>query len=214
MRRVTIALVAGLTLLAITIGLILAHAPMTVAGTNRPAGQPEEPIAVSHEYNSYCQTGETLPQGTSALRVWLDTIYGPRVEVTVSSHGHRLTSGERGSGWVGGSVTIPVKPLPRTASAVTVCVSFRVRDETVAVQGNATPAASATREGGGQALPGRMWIEYLHPGERPWASLLTSAARRMGLGRAAAGIWVVFLAIGLVAAVILLTARLVVKELP
>jgi hypothetical protein len=213
MRRVTIALAAGLTLLAITIGLILAHAPMTVAGSDRPAGQPEEPIAVSHESNSYCQAGETLPQGTSALRVWLDTIYGPRVELAVSSHGQRLTSGERGSGWVGGSVTIPVKPLPWTVSGVTVCVSFQVRDETVTVQGNATPVARATREGG-QALPGRMWIEYLHPGQRSWASLLSATARRMGLGRAAAGIWVVFLAIGLAAAVILLTATLVVKELP
>jgi hypothetical protein len=213
MRRVTVALVAGLTLLAITIGLVLAHAPMTVARTNRPAGQPEEPIAISHEYNSYCQAGETLPQGTSALRVWLDTIYGPRVAVAVSSHGRRLASGERGSGWVSGSVTIPVKPLPRTVSDVTVCVSFRARDETVVVQGNETPAASATREGG-RALPGRMWIEYLRRGQRSWGSLISSTARRMGLGRAAAGIWVVFLAIGLAASVILLAAMLVVKELP
>jgi hypothetical protein len=213
MRRVTIALVAGLTLLAITIGLILAHAPMTVAGTNRPAGQPEQPIAVSHEYSSYCQAGETLPQGTSALRVWLDTIYGPRVEVAASSHGRRLTSGERGSGWVGGSVTIPVRPLARTVSGVTVCVTFRAQDETVAVQGNLTPTASATQQGG-QALPGRMWIEYLRPGKHSWASLVTATARRMGLGRAAAGIWVVFLALGLVAAVIVLTATLVIKELP
>jgi hypothetical protein len=213
MRRVTVALVGGLTLRAITIGLILAHAPMTVAGSDRPAGQPEEPIAASHEYNSYCQGGETLPSGTSALRVWLDTIYGPHVEVAVSSHGRRITSGERRSGWVGGSVTIPVKPLRRTVSGVTVCVSFRVRDEAVTVQGNATPVASATREDG-QPLPGRMWIEYLHPGERSWASLLASTARRMGLGRAAAGIWVAFLAIGLAATVIVLAARLVVKELP
>ncbi len=213
MRRVTVALVAGLTLLAITICLILAHAPMTVAGTNRPDGQPEEPIGSSHEYNSYCQTGETLPQGTSALRIWLDTIYGPRVAVAVSSQGRRLTSGGRGSGWVGGSVTVPVRPLPRPVSDATVCVSFRVRDETVVVQGNPTPAASATREYG-QPLSGRMWIEYLHPGERSWASLLSSTARRMGLGRAAAGIWVVFLAVGLAASVILLAARLVVKELP
>jgi hypothetical protein len=213
MRRVTIALAAGLTLLAITIGLILAHAPMMVAGTNRPAGQSEEPIATSQEHNSYCQAGETLPQGTSALRVWLDAIYGPHVEVAVSAQGRRLTSGERGSGWVGGSVTIPVKPLPHAVSGATVCVSFRVRDETVALQGNVTPAASATREDG-QALPGRMWIEYLRPGEHSWSSLLASTARRMGLGRAAAGVWVVFLAIGLAAAVILLAAMLVVKELP
>jgi hypothetical protein len=213
MRRVTVALVVGLTLLAITIGLILAHGPMMVAGTNRPDGQPEEAIAASHEYSSYCQAGETLPQGTSALRVWLDTIYGPRVEVAVSSHGRHLTGGKRGSGWVGGSVTVPVKPLPRTVSGVTVCVSFRVRDETVVVQGNETPAASATREGG-RALPGRMWIEYLRPGERSWASLVAATARRMGLGRAAAGTWIVFLAIGLVVAVVLLTAMVVVKELP
>jgi hypothetical protein len=212
MLRVRIALGSSLTLLAVTIGLTLAHAPMTVARTNRPSGQPEEPIASSHERAAYCQAGETLPRGTSALRIWLDATYGPRVEVEVTVSGRPLVSGTRGAGWIGGSVTIAVKPLPRTVSGATVCVSFRAQDETVFVQGNATPAASAARDGR-QTIAGRMWIDYLRPGDRSWASLLPSTARRLGLGRAAAGIWVSFLVLALAASVILLTSRLVLEEL-
>ena len=198
MRRVRIALVAGLTLLAIAIGSTLAHAPMTVARTNKIAGQPEEAIASSKEGSSYCEPGETLPRGTSALRIWLDAVYGPRVTVEVSADGRPITSGVRGSGWVGGSVTVPVRALPRTVSGTRVCVSFAAQDETVVVQGNS----------------GRMWIEYLRPGSSSWASLVSSTARRMGLGRAGAGSWVVFVALALLAAVVVLASRLVLGELP
>jgi hypothetical protein len=197
MRRVRIALAAGLTLLAIAIGLTLAHAPMTVARSNRPSGQPEEPIATSRESSSFCQAGETLPRGTSALRIWLDAVYGPQVAVEVSAEGRRIAAGTHGSGWVGGSVTVPVPALARTVSGARVCVSFRAQDETVTVQGNS----------------GRMWIEYLRPGSRSWASLVAPTARRMGLGRAGTGIWVVFVALALLATVIVLASRLLLREL-
>jgi hypothetical protein len=213
MRRVKLALALGLTGVAIAIGLALMHAPMTVARTNRIADQPEEPIASSRESASYCQSGETLPRGTSALRIWLDAVYGPRVAVEVTADGHAVTGGERESGWVGGSVTIPVKPLSRDVAAATVCVSFPLLDETVIVQGNATPATVATREDG-QPLAGRMWIEYLRSGGRSWASLVTSTARRMGLGRAAPGIWVALAALALLAAIVTLASRLLLEELP
>jgi hypothetical protein len=212
MRPVKLALVLGLVAVAVAIGATLAHAPTTVARTNKPSGQPEEPVASAQQSTSYCQPNELLPRGTTALRVWLDAAYGPRVAVEVSVNGHRLTGGSRGSGWVGGSVTVPVTALSHAAAGVTVCISFQLRDETIVVQGSQTPTAGAVREDG-QPLAGRMWIEYLRPGQRSWASLLASTARHMALGRAAGGIWVVFAALGLLAAVVVLAGRLVLREL-
>jgi len=200
MRSVKVALAGGLTVLLLTIGLTLLGSPLSVARTNRPPGRPEEPIATANSSASYCQDAETLPRATSAIRVWLDAVAGPRVTLGVYSRGRRVTSGAHGSGWVGGSVTVPVKPLDRTVYDVTVCISFVVQDETVTLQG--------TNE------PKRLWIEYLRPGRQTWASLAGTIAYHMGLGRAAPGTWIVFLAIALVVAVSMLTSRLLIRELP
>jgi hypothetical protein len=200
MRSVKVALTAGLTLLALAIGVTLLGSPMVLARTNRPPGKPEEPIATTDHSASYCQSEETLPHGTSAIRVWLDAVAGPRVTVAVLSGGRPLTSGERGSGWVGGSVTVPVRPLARTVPNATVCVSFALKDETLTVQGT-----SATQ---------RMWIEYLRPGKASWASLAGALARHMGLGRALPGTWVVFLALALLATAVTIASRVLVRELP
>lgn len=135
------------------------------------------------------------------------------MSVLVTSDGRMIASGQRGAGWTGGSVTVPVRPLSQTVSGVVVCASFRLRDETIVVQGNTAPAASSAYDGG-EAIGGRMWIEYLKPGELSWASLIPTVVRHMGFGRAAAGSWVVFLALALVACIAILTARLVSRELP
>lgn len=210
MRSVRIALAVGLGLLAIAIGLVLAHSPMSVAHTNGIT--PKERLAVTHRNADYCQAHELLPRGTSAIRVSLSTLTGPRVSVVVTSGGRGITSGERGSGWTSRVVTIPVKPLPRTVSGVTVCTSFRLRDEILTVFGAATPHAIAARFGS-RVLPGKMRIEYLRAGERSWASQIPSIVRRMGLGHAHAGSWIVLLALALLAAVAALASNLVLKEL-
>jgi hypothetical protein len=212
MRGVPVALAAGLGLLAVALALTLLHSPASVAGTNRPLGQPEQPIASTTRSTGYCQAGEVLPQGTSAIRVWLDAAYGPRMSLTVSAGGHALTRGERGSGWTGGSVTIPVKPLARTVADADVCVSFHLKDETIIMQGNDASPASAAHEGP-RALSGRFWIEYLRPGTRSWASLVASTMQRMGLGRAFAGTWIAFVALALLALLGVLASMLVVEEL-
>jgi len=213
MRAVKIALAAGLSLLAIALAFTLTRSPASVAGTNRPAERAEEPIAATTHNTTYCQGGEQLPRGTSALRIWLDASAGPRVEVVVSAAGRQIDRGERGSGWIGGSVTVPVRPLGRPVSDATVCASVSLRDETVLAQGNATPASVAARDGS-HALAGRIWIEYLRPGTRSWASLASEVARHMGFGRAGAGTWIVFLALALLAAVAVLASRLLLEELP
>jgi hypothetical protein len=212
MRSVRIALVAGLTLLAVAIALTLLGSPLSVAATNRPPGGEAQQIASTRGGGDYCQAGETLPRGTSAIRVSLSASIGPRVRLAVSSGGRELTSGAEDPGWTGLVVGVPVRPLARTVSAATVCVSFHVAHETVALLGQRTPAASAARAGRA-ALAGRMWIEYLRPGSRSWASLAAAVVRHMGLGRAWSGSGIVFLALALLVAVGVLASALVLVEL-
>jgi Predicted membrane protein (DUF2142) len=213
MRGVKIALGAGLALLVLAIVLTLSQSPLSVIAGNKLPGRPAVPIANTDRGASYCQSQEALPRATSAIRIWLYAAIGPRVNVEVSSEGRTITSGSRGSAWTGGSVTVPVKPLSRTVSGVTVCVSFRLHGESIYVGGNATPAAHGAREGQ-YALKGRVWIEYLRPGTRSWASMIPEVARHMGLGRAGTGTWIVFVALALLAAAGVLASRLLLGEMP
>jgi hypothetical protein len=211
MREVRMALFAGLMLLVIAIGFALARSPMSVARRN---GTPthEERIAYTTTGASYCQADELLPSGTTAIRLWMLAFAGPRVRVVVYSAGRKITGGERGSGWTSREVTVPLKPLPRAVSGVTVCSSFPLHDESISVFGEATAPAIAAHDET-RALPGRMWIEYLRPGTRSWASLTPSILSRMGFGRAASGIGIVLLALALLASVAVLASRLVLREL-
>ena len=178
MREVRIALVAGLTLLAIAIGVVLARSPMSVARTNGTPKE-EERIAYTTHGTTYCQAGELLPAGTSAIRLWMLAYDGPRMHVAVYAGGRAITSGQRGSGWTSREVTVPLRPLSRAVSGATVCATFPLHDESLTVFGEATAHTIAAREGA-RALPGRMWIEYLRPGTRSWASLVPSILSHMG----------------------------------
>jgi hypothetical protein len=211
MRGVKIALAAGLALLVLALGLELAHSPMSVAHANGVPSE-EDRIVTTDRGASYCQARELLPRGTTAIRLSMLAFLGPRLRVVVYSGGRAVTSGERGSGWATRVVTVAVRPLSRTIADATVCVSFHMRDETLTVFGYSTAAKIAAHDGR-EALPGRMWIEYLHPGTRSWASLVGSILRNAGFGRAASGFGIVLLAILLLAGVCVLAARLVLEEL-
>jgi hypothetical protein len=206
-----IALVAGLALLAVAVGLTLSRSPMSIARTN---GTPlrEYRVAETAQGATYCQPHELLPSGTSAIRLSLSAFTGPRVRVVVSSGGSTVTSGTRGSGWTSMVVAVPVKPLPRAVSNATVCASFRTHHETVTVFGMRAPSALATRQGR-RTLQGTMTIEYLRPGTRSWASMAPSIARRLGLGRASTGTWIVLLPLALLAVIAAAASKLLLKEL-
>jgi hypothetical protein len=212
MRSVTIALAAGLALTCVAVGLVLLRSPMSLAGANNLKDAGGTFLTSTTHGASYCQAHETLPRDTSAIRLWLDAAAGPRLRVAVLHAGHRVTGGERGSDWIGGSVTVPVKPQPATVRDVTVCASFRLHDETVIVQGNQTSAALATRSDG-KALPGKLWIQYLRPGGRSWASLAPTVMHNMTLGRAGGGTWVVYFALALLLAVAAIASGSVFREL-
>jgi hypothetical protein len=211
-RAVKIGLGASLATIVVGIGVTLAHAPMSVARVNRASVSPEETIAQSQSSADYCQAQELLPSGTKAIRVSLQASIGPRVALSVSSNGRTIASGVQGSAWTGAVVSVPVRPLASTVSGVTVCVSFQAHNELLTLYGKSVPGLPASTNGEAK-LPGSMRVEYLHVGTRSWASMLSSIARHIGLGRAFEGAAIAYLVFALLAAIAILTSTLVAREL-
>ena len=212
MSRAKFALASGLTLIAGGIGLTLAQAPPTVARSNEP-GTEEQVIAVTTESATFCQARELLPAGTTAIRASLSAFTGPPIAVSVSAHGHEITSGSRGSGWTTRDVTVPVRPLHYAVANTTVCLAFHMSYEKLSVYGKVTSQANAARENG-ETTGGRLAIEYLRPGSRSWASLAGSISHKLGLARAAPGSWVTFAVLALITAIVAVTSRAVIEAMP
>jgi hypothetical protein len=211
MTRVGVALAAGLALLAIAIGATLTRSPTTVAWTDSTPLR--GPLAQTTHSELACQGGELLPRGTSAVRLSLFAIYGPRLTVRVLSGKRVLTSGVRDAGWTGEIVTVPVQPVRHRAAHVKLCFALGRTDEAISMVGAPASPTTAATAADGQRLPGRMRIEYMAPGPRSWWSLASWVARRMGLGRAAAGTWVVLLVMAAMTAVVAGASWLTVREL-
>ena len=70
--------------------------------------------------------------------------------------------------------------------------------------------AAHTRRG--EALAGRLRLEYLGRGSSSWLSLAPSVIRHMALGRAWSGTWVAFAVAALMLAAAVFTARAIVGE--
>jgi hypothetical protein len=202
------ALVFGLALAVAAIGVVLSRSPITVAGTNSvPASS-----IVAYLWGGVrrCERGGTLPQGTSAIRVSAFSNTGPRTTLKALSGPLVLTHGERDAGWgVDASVTVPVRRVPRTVPNTTVCMALGPALEPVGLTGIEVPTTTANGRAGGA----RFRMEYLRAGHRSWWSLAPSVARRMGLGRAASGTWIVFVVIALMITVAALASRLLLREL-
>jgi hypothetical protein len=210
MQNARVALAVGLALIAIAVAVVLSGGPQVLAGSNgvEPASKALTSVPGS---GGGCQADETLPARTSAIRLSLEASAGPRVAVNVLSGKTIVTHGEGAQGWLGQVVTIPVKPLDRTVRHAAICFAFTGANERVSFLGVPTPKRRAATSGG-SALRGRISIEYLRPGRSSWWSLALSIARRMGLGRAWAGTWVVLLVASLMAASIALASWLAIRE--
>jgi hypothetical protein len=208
--RVSVALAISLTVLAAAIAIVLLQAPITVAGINTAE---QAFLGTIHRSAEVCQRNEALPRDTSAIRLRIFTQIGPRVTVEVLSHGRVLTSGEQRSGWTGGVVTVPVRPLSRSMSGVQLCSSFLLNgNETASIVGS--PAARiVTASGHVVVSPARVRVEYLRPGRSSWWSLALVVARHMGLGHAGSGTWSVLLVLLLMAGVVLLCSRTMLRQL-
>jgi Predicted membrane protein (DUF2142) len=222
LMRARTALIAGLVLVAIAVTATLSGSPSTVAGTNGVPVTPARPIghngattqglAVTEGPAGICQANESLPRDTSAIRLSLESVIGPKLTVDVFSGERLLTSGAQNSGWSARSVTVPISPLVRASPDATICFAIGRSRTLVALLGAATDPRAAARTRAGRSLPGRIRIEYLQAGRTSWWSMGRSVARRMGLGRAIAGTWASLFVLLSMLALALVVCRLIVGE--
>jgi hypothetical protein len=208
--RIKLALAAGVLLIALAAGAALGHAPLVLAGENSP--QTHEELVSTAQSTGACQAREALPRNTSAIRLGLTTVLGPRVAVSIRSGSRLIASGVHGPGWEGASVTVPLRPRARAFAPVEICIQLSDLNGPVAMLGRHTRRDLAA-VGSGKPLPGRMHVEYLRRGRRSWWSMAPSIARRLGLGRAVSGTWNAWLVLSLGTLLIVLSSWLIIREL-
>ncbi len=210
MRSVTVALVLGLTLMAIAIVVVLAQSPITVAGTNSVAGTVDRELVKGNV--SSCQAAGMLPQGTSAVRIAIEArAVGPMVTLKVFSGSHLLTQGSQAAGWgPAATVTVPVRHLAQAVNGARICMTIGPTVEPFRFHGTLLHAPAAET---GKLQDVALRMEYLRPGPHSWWSLGSSIAYHMGLGRAASGTWLALLALALMLAVGGLASLLTLREL-
>ena len=209
MCSVKVALAVGLALTALSAGVVLSHSPLVVAATNSiPAD------GIGEDARSgvpICQSNEILPAGTSAIRVSLATNTGPKLSLEALVGSRVITYGQRAAGWgTAETVTVHVKRVSHTTRDVNICITPGPILEPVEIQG----AIVGTDTGESHTTPtSRFRIEYLRSGHRSWWSLATSVARRLGLGHAPSGTWIVLLLLALMAVVTTMTSWTILREL-
>jgi hypothetical protein len=205
--RIRITLAAGLALTAIAVFAVLQRSPLTVAATNGVHAVSE--LSVVGQATVLCQPGQVLPRYISAIRLSYGAITGPKVVVTVLSGKRVITGGTIGSGWYGSAVTVPVRPLLRAYSNVTVCAHFGALTGDVGVLGERSAPAIGDRGW----VHGLLSVAYLRPGHRSWWSLAPAVIDHIALGRGASGTWIVFAIVALIASAILLASLTLTGEL-
>jgi hypothetical protein len=143
---------------------------------------------------------------------------GPRVAVKVLAGGSVITRGEREAGWgADATVTVPVRPVRRTVADANVCIAFGPAVEPIRIlvallQASGVPP-QLPPQNSGRGQKGQLRLEYLRSGHTSWWSLAHSVARRMGLGHAPAGTWIVLLLVGLAIVIVTLASWLAFREL-
>jgi hypothetical protein len=191
MTRARATLLASLALMLLVGALVLARTPLRVV---RVGGSSVESLGTTTGSAAVCQQGEALPANVSAIRLGLEASFGPKVLLQAYSGSRAIATGSRGAGWTGSTVTVPVDPLKHAAAPVKICFQVPANSGHLQLYGAPASTSKAAVEGDGQALSGRVSVEYLAPGGGSWWSRAQSVARHMGLGRALEGTWVALLA--------------------
>lgn len=181
-RGTWIATAMGLVALCVGVGVTLSRSPVTLARSNLVNALTQ--FETLRGQFAACQGNETLPAHVTAIRLSLDSVLGPELDLRVLSGKHLLTEGQRAPGWTSADVTIPVKPVAVETRNVSVCFSFTAIDESVGLTGE--PVSSARATGNDDGL---IKVEYLRPGKRSWLSLVSSVADHMAFGHAWSGAW-------------------------
>jgi hypothetical protein len=210
-RSVIAALAVGLASIGIAIVAVLAHSPLTVAGTNSVPGNNYIELEEKGKLSN-CQPAGALPQGTSAIRLGIEGLhFSPAVTVqlllgsNVLREGHQIAGGPSVP-----NVTVPIAPLARAIRGAHICASVGPALEPVRFYGTprhtSAPQANPLQEA-------TLHIEYLRPGTKSWSSFLSSIVNHMGLGHAPSGSWIVFLLLILMLSVVLIVVRVTLEEL-
>jgi hypothetical protein len=201
--------VLGFVLITSVLLVVLAQAPRVLISTNYVST--EQALGPFARGAMVCQAGERVPASTTALRISLEGQVGPAVYVTLS-HGQQLVSGGHlNAGWVSDSPTFPLQPPVATPVDAKICLTRGPGGMRVELAGNATHGALAATVNG-RPVSGRMRVEYLARGNRSWLSLAKHVARRLGLGHAPAGTWIVLPLAALMATAVALGAWLLMRE--
>jgi hypothetical protein len=211
MRSVKIALAMALALVAVAVGAVLFHHPLGAVGANAVEAPLYRNGGVFGNASS-CEKGETVPRGTTAIRISLGANVDPRITVKVFAGSRLITQGERSpGGGLNASATVPVERVSETVHDARVCMSLGPSEEPIGIRGIPVQRPA---DGNVYELQGvELRMEYMQPGPSSWWSLITPIAYHFGLGRAASGTWIVFLVLALMLTVVALASSLALKEL-
>ncbi len=232
MRTAGLTFAVGLVALAAIGAVVLSGAPARLERVSSPGvkavnAKGAQIIGATHGSASFCQTGEVLPAGTSGVRLSIWGFFGARVHLAAYQGSTLLTEGRRSADWTSDSVTVPVRPLARAHSGVSLCFAIGPNSETQMLLGatglktshplvaaeNARTLSAVLSSPSSQKVPARVTIEYLAAGSGSWWSRLLSVARHMGLGRSYSGTWIALLVALMMAGVAALAVGLAFREL-
>jgi Predicted membrane protein (DUF2142) len=199
-----VALIAGLALIAAAAALTLSRAPLVLTGTNSVAEA--EVIAATRGPFSACQSGEVIPQGTTAVRLWLEANIMSSLRVRVLAGSRTVAVGSRAGGELEKVATVAITRVPRTLEHAQLCFSI-----TRSVQGVELLGGPPSRRVSGEPA-NKLRVEYLRSGPSSWWSLIGPVARRLGMGRAPAGSWVALIPLALMGLAVLLVSGTIVRQ--
>jgi hypothetical protein len=211
MRSVIAVLAVGLALIGITIAVVLAHSPSTVAGTNSVSTA--DHIELEKGGLTDCQPAATIPRGTSAIRIGIEALrFNPAVAIRLFVGSHVIREDQQLAGTVSApTVTVPIAPLANAVHGARICTTVGPSIQTIRFYGQ--PGRSPVQATTNPLQNAELHMEYLRPGPTSWWSMLPSIAYHAGLGRAPGGTWIVFLMIALMLVIVALTSRLLIQEL-
>lgn len=208
-RSVTAVLAAGLGLIFVVVIVVLAHSPLTVAGTNPVAR--EQYIELTGGNLSTCQAAGTIPQGTSAVRVGIEGFsVAPAVKIRIRTPAGTTVEGRQSAGLgADPNVTVPVRRFAHKVDGARTCTTVTPLAEPIRFYGQ--PRHSAQE--GNHLQDALLHMEYMRTGSKTWWSLLPSIARHMGFGHAPGGASSVIFAVLLLIALVAVTSHLLLREL-
>jgi hypothetical protein len=208
-RSVVAVLATGLALICIVVIVVLAHSPLTVAGTN-PVPR-EQYIELEKSNLSTCQAAGIIPRGTSAVRIGIEgDSVAPAVTIRILTPAHALIEGWQAAGQgADPNVTVHVKRFARSVDGARVCTTVAPLAEPIRFYGR--PRGSAQE--GNRLQDALLSMEYLRSESKSWWSLLPSILHRMGFGHTPGGASSVIFVIAFMLALVIVTIRLVLKDL-